>query len=502
MPNHTTAFVSVLVLTATALASPVERHVPAQFATIQAAINASLNGDTIVLAPGNYPEAIRFNGRSITLRGTDPSDPSAVAATVLTENGSTRPIIEVSGGEAVLIRGLTITGAVDGPGGALLIDGVATPGGSATLENARVINNEGLDGAIQVLGDATLIARDTEFDNNFAREYSGGCIYALNGATVELHDSSLTNHASTASGFGEFSGVIHANGSAVSITVSGCRFEDNSVAAIVGERFENDFSVTDSVFLNNSGWSAQVWPLQGTLTVRRCRFINNTNTSSNSTNQIDAIDASGSFVHNAPVAAEITDSLFLFMDRAIEGSDVSANPTRITNATFHGVDVAIDGGVATLANSIMTGSPGGQPPLRGTNISTRYVLTDKGPVFDATSQIIPGLDPYLQTPDAATLDPGNTRLAPGSIAIDAGDSTLLTTTTDLGGNPRPIDDPDTPDAGVGSPAVDIGAFEFQTDTCPPDVNLDGVLDNGDIQAFVALFVASDIEAEFNRIVFE
>ena len=37
-------------------------------------------------------------------------------------------------------------------------------------------------------------------------------------------------------------------------------------------------------------------------------------------------------------------------------------------------------------------------------------------------------------------------------------------TTDLDGNPRFVDDPDTPDTGLGvPPIVDMGAFEIQVD---------------------------------------
>ncbi len=44
------------------------------------------------------------------------------------------------------------------------------------------------------------------------------------------------------------------------------------------------------------------------------------------------------------------------------------------------------------------------------------------------------------------------------------------TTTDLDGNPRFVDDPDTPDTGFGNPPiVDMGAYEFQgTSPCPWD----------------------------------
>ena len=45
-----------------------ELAVPAQFPTIQAAINASANGDSIIVSPGTYNELIRFYGKAITLR--------------------------------------------------------------------------------------------------------------------------------------------------------------------------------------------------------------------------------------------------------------------------------------------------------------------------------------------------------------------------------------------------------------------------------------------------
>src|SRR6266849_5617392 len=42
-------------------------QVPANFPTIQSAINAASNGDTVLVAPGTYTENINFNGKAITL---------------------------------------------------------------------------------------------------------------------------------------------------------------------------------------------------------------------------------------------------------------------------------------------------------------------------------------------------------------------------------------------------------------------------------------------------
>ncbi len=47
-------------------------HVPADFATIQAAANAALDGDRILIAPGTYAERVVLpQNRSLELIGTD-----------------------------------------------------------------------------------------------------------------------------------------------------------------------------------------------------------------------------------------------------------------------------------------------------------------------------------------------------------------------------------------------------------------------------------------------
>ena len=45
-------------------------EVPNDFGTIQAAINAAGDGDVVVVAPGNYNEAINFIGKAITVQSS------------------------------------------------------------------------------------------------------------------------------------------------------------------------------------------------------------------------------------------------------------------------------------------------------------------------------------------------------------------------------------------------------------------------------------------------
>jgi hypothetical protein len=111
-------------------------------------------------------------------------------------------------------------------------------------------------------------------------------------------------------------------------------------------------------------------------------------------------------------------------------------------------------------------------------------------------------DPLGEDGLPATLDE-DFNLNEGSIAIDAGDNTQVpgSSTLDYDREDRVVDDPGTPDSGVGpAPIVDIGAHEFAAagpcgpaDLAPPL----GVLDLADITAFVTAFSAQDPAADLD-----
>src|SRR5665648_178753 len=53
------------------------------YSSIQVAIDAAVDGQTIVVCTGTYSENIVFDGRNIIVRSSDPSDPAIVAATII-----------------------------------------------------------------------------------------------------------------------------------------------------------------------------------------------------------------------------------------------------------------------------------------------------------------------------------------------------------------------------------------------------------------------------------
>lgn len=85
-------------------------HVPAEFTTIQGAIDAAEDGATIIVTPGIYQENIDFLGKAILLRSEDPEDPEVVARTVI-DGGGQGSVVVFRSGETVKTRldGFTIT---------------------------------------------------------------------------------------------------------------------------------------------------------------------------------------------------------------------------------------------------------------------------------------------------------------------------------------------------------------------------------------------------------
>ena len=99
-------------------------NVPADYSTIQDAINAANNGDTVLVAPGTYVENIDFIAKPITVMSSD---------------GPEITIIDGSLGDTVvrctslevrdsILDGFTLTGGtgISGHGGAIFI-GASSP---------------------------------------------------------------------------------------------------------------------------------------------------------------------------------------------------------------------------------------------------------------------------------------------------------------------------------------------------------------------------------------
>ena len=110
--------------------------------TIQEAIDASFDGDTIIVYPGTYCENIDYMGKSIVIRSVAPSVAQTVASTII-EGAEEAPVVILAGVEDVpcQLSGLTITGGAGGVSGPLSSD---PPNSNATISDCIIRNNEGI----------------------------------------------------------------------------------------------------------------------------------------------------------------------------------------------------------------------------------------------------------------------------------------------------------------------------------------------------------------------
>jgi Lectin C-type domain/Dockerin type I domain len=104
--KFTLGFVVLIALSAQSV-DAAQRLVPQQYSTIQAAITASVSGDSVLVSPGNYAEGINFSGRNITVRSV-----SGASVTTINATGLGKRCAQFTSGEtnAATLDGFTLKG--------------------------------------------------------------------------------------------------------------------------------------------------------------------------------------------------------------------------------------------------------------------------------------------------------------------------------------------------------------------------------------------------------
>lgn len=316
-------FLFVLLFTA-AVSHAVVKTVPAQYSTIQAAINASANGDTVLVSPGTFFENINFRGKKIVLTSEYyvTQNTASIYATVI--NGSTPS--QPDSGSCVIIN--------NGEDSTTVLQGFAITGGTGTKwndEHSAGLYREG--GGILVQYSSPVI-KDNIIYNNVINNVTG--VNSTGGGGIRIGDSYV-----------RFYNNIVMNNSA--------RYGAGIVLNYCGGEYKNNI-VCSNYGSYQYGAGSGFW-LNGHFT-RATIIENNTVAGNSATASISGIFGNGA------VAATIQNNIIW--------GNTSPNLTQITGSGFTLRYNDIQGGPSFSGNINVN------PQFRDSN----YVLTPGSPCID------------------------------------------------------------------------------------------------------------------------
>ncbi|MFQ6031677.1 MAG: right-handed parallel beta-helix repeat-containing protein, partial [Candidatus Zixiibacteriota bacterium] len=180
-------------------AFPAIINVPGEVSTIQGAISAALDGDTVLVAPDIYYENINFLGKGILVASNFifDDDTATISATIIDGSNPANPdsgsvVYFVSGEDSnAVITGFTIRNGTGTPvetwsgGGGVYVDS-----SSAMISSNIIEGNTANDGAgVFCYGSSCRILNNTIIGNS---AHEGGGIFYLNCPSVLISDNIIT----------------------------------------------------------------------------------------------------------------------------------------------------------------------------------------------------------------------------------------------------------------------------------------------------------------------
>jgi hypothetical protein len=432
------ASIAIIALRLTAAGEAATIRVPADAPTIQQAINASVNGDTVLVSPGTYFERIDFRGKAITVT----SEQGADVTTIDGGHGGTVVTFLSREGRGSVLSGFTIRRGFSASRGA----GIHVGSSSPTIRGNTITQNSGCSGAgIQSTSGAPRIENNKVIGNSVdvctgawgIAVYILGSVDATSAEIVGNELSDNTSIGGTSGGgiglFGAGAVRIERNIIARNITVgpSGCGWGGGVASANFTQA-----TIVDNLIVGNTACFGGGVEWGGTTGTNL--WVNNT-----------IADNTSDFYPGLHIMG------FTF------------------NHFFNNV-IAAASGPAVFCEFT-------QPQVLGSN----DVFSSAASAYGGSCPDQTGLNGNISA-DAAFVDAAHRdyRLTMTSPAMDAGDdSAPALPAVDLGGSARVVDGD-----GDGAPHADLGALEYHNRAPTVDAGGDRVvtLQGNDCVALVTL----------------
>jgi len=214
------------------------------YTTIQKAVNAAQEGDTVIVAQGTYIESVRFMGPNIVLTSTDPNDWNVIENTEIEYRYSSVVAFTGEEDESCVLQGFTILDGHSKYGG-----GIFGNGTRATIRRCYIRHNRAeLGGGLY---DCDGLIEDCVIESNSARERNvtnkGGGLYGcdgiINNCIIEYNEAGYRYGPDI---LNEGGGLHSCNGQII-----GCTIENNYVMGNGGGLYGCNGHITDCTIREN-----------------------------------------------------------------------------------------------------------------------------------------------------------------------------------------------------------------------------------------------------------
>ncbi|MBA7676597.1 hypothetical protein ES703_84841 [subsurface metagenome] len=222
---------------------------PEEYANIQAAIDACQDFDTVVIAAGIYSGSdncnINFNGKPITVRSTDPTDPQIVNSTIIDCEGNWRGFVFQTAEDAdSKVAGLTITNGYGLLGGAIYSCSNSRP----SITNCVVKNNSAVygGGIACTNGKSYPVITNCQITANSALVEGGG--FYLNGSNPTIKNCIISGNSA-------LDGGAISSHNAGKPLITNCTISGNVASNSAGAIYcyeSSDMTVTNSILWDDT----------------------------------------------------------------------------------------------------------------------------------------------------------------------------------------------------------------------------------------------------------